>query len=149
MVRKLEGTAGIGSPVRRPVAQASVVPFRRDADGLRICLITSRKKQRWIFPKSTVLPPLDGIDAATNAAAIEAGVYGSVDGESVGTYKHLKAGKLHVVTVYAFEAERSEDSWCESDLRQRRWVSVEEARVLIVKDELSYMLQRVLERIAP
>lgn len=147
MLKLAEQMAGGATPSDSPIPQSSVVPFRRDDDGIRICLITSRKKQRWIFPKNTALEQLDGIDAAENAAIIEAGVHGKVTGEPVGTYKLLKSGELHLVTVYVLAVERSEEEWCESDLRLRRWATVEEAKKLIVKQELQYILSRALTRI--
>ena len=140
--------AGGATSSASPIPQSSVVPFRRDDDGIRICLITSQRKQRWIFPKITARDQLDGIDAAENAAIIEAGVHGKVTGEPVGTYKLLKNGDLHLVTVYILAVERSEEEWCEADHRLRKWATVEEAKKLIVKQELQYMLKRALMRIA-
>jgi len=61
------------SSARRRIAQACVIPFRRDGDEIVFCLITSLKKKRWIFPKG-IIDPGETPEETALKEALEKGV---------------------------------------------------------------------------
>ena len=64
--------------------QAGVVPFRVEKEKIKIMLITSRKKQRWIFPKGIIDPGYSASETAVNEAFEEAGIKGKIGSKPVG-----------------------------------------------------------------
>ena len=147
VVKEVEHLTDSGSSSVRPIPQASVVPYRQLGDATEVCLITSRRKKRWIFPKGTALERTGLIESALKAAMEEAGLIGQVTGETLGCYKRLKEGVLNEVSVFLMEVERTEAAWLDQGLRQRRWVPLDEARRLLVKPELQDMRGRAIMRI--
>ena len=137
---------GAENRVQHLVVQASALPYRETERGIEVCLITSMRKQRWIFPKGPV-DRLGFVEAAAKVAADEAGVFGVVHEEHVGSYKRLKEGRIQMVSVYPLRVERSEELWYESRLRRRMWADIAKARELIVKPELDDMLGRLVRRL--
>lgn len=128
--------------------QSSVVPYRRVKGEIEVCLITSRRKKRWIFPKGPVEDRIGLIEAARKAAADEAGLAGSIESTALGGYKRLKEGRLYKVHVYLMQVASCEKVWLESRVRERRWVTIEGARRSIGKPELLDMLERALQQIS-
>ena len=148
MVHQIEEMTGQGAEqrVQRLVVQACALPYRETERGIEVCLITSLRKKRWIFPKGPV-DRLGLVESAAKHAADEAGVYGRVSEELVGNYKRLKDGRIHMVNVYSMEVDRCEEIWFQARERQRQWATVEQARSLLVKPELEDMLGRVVRRL--
>ena len=113
--------------MRRRIAQACVIPFRRHGDDTTFCLITSLKKKRWIFPKGIIDPGETLEESALKEALEEAGLHGQIVGEPLGTYNDAKWGtKLHVAVVL-MEVTVRDEQWPEADVRRRCWVAAEEA----------------------
>jgi len=98
--------------------QSAVIPFRCNANGLSVLLITTRKRSRWIIPKGVVEPDLTALDSALKEADEEAGVRGRPLAEPLGSYAHEKWGDLCEVEVYAMAVEQQRDQWPE-DFRGR------------------------------
>jgi len=114
-----------------PIQQACVVPFRRQAERIEICLITSLKKGRWILPKGIIDPGETREESALKEALEEAGLHGRIVGKPLGTYEDFKWGsKLHV-TVLLMEVTQADDEWLESDVRERSWVDAMQAAEIL------------------
>jgi len=134
------------------IPQAAAIPFRRSGDRLEICLITSLTRKRWIFPKGIIDPGETVAETALKEAFEEAGLHGRIVGDPMGTYTYSKWGTTLEVTVVLMEVERADASWEEAELRQRRWVSPDEALELVSQAELVHLLRKallVLERSDP
>jgi 8-oxo-dGTP pyrophosphatase MutT (NUDIX family) len=121
--------------------QSAVIPFRRRAGAVDVLMVTSRSGRRWIVPKGIIEPDLSPADSAANEAWEEAGVRGSMRPGAVGTYQYQKWGGTCTVEVFALDVERLEDAWPEQDLRQRRWVGLDEAAELVREEGLAAMIR--------
>ena len=121
--------------------QSAVIPIRRRDGALDVLMITSRSGKRWVVPKGVVEPDLSPADSAANEAWEEAGVRGSVRPGTVGTYQYQKWNGTCTVEVFVLDVERVEDTWPEQDLRQRRWVDVNEAADLVKEEGLAAMIR--------
>ena len=79
-------------PQPETIHQVCVIPFRRQDDQLQFCLITSLKKQRWIFPKGIIDPGETYRESALKEALEEAGLRGQIVGEPLGHFFDAKWG---------------------------------------------------------
>lgn len=103
--------------------QAAALPIR---DG-RICLVTSRRRARWVIPKGRIDRGHTPLEAAEVEAWEEAGLIGVLRPNPLGTYHYEKLGRTHLVTVFPMEVTIEHPTWPEHRERQREWVSFEEA----------------------
>lgn len=121
----------------QPLLQAAALPIR---DG-RICMVTSRRKTRWVVPKGRIdrghTPP----QAAATEAWEEAGLVGDVRPESVGSYHYEKLGRTHVVSVFVMDVTVEHPTWPECRERTREWVTVAEALERIEEPGLRAILR--------
>jgi 8-oxo-dGTP pyrophosphatase MutT (NUDIX family) len=107
--------------------QAGVIPYRRGGEGIEFCLVTSTKTRKWSFPKGTIKPGETAADTAARNALKEAGLRGRIVDPPLGTYSYRKWETTLEVTMLLMEVLKCEDQWEESKLRQRCWVSKDEA----------------------
>lgn len=135
------------SSVPELISQACVVPFRRSADGVEICLITSLKKGRWILPKGIIDPGETREQTALKEALEEAGLQGQIVGEPLGEYEDFKWGSVLRVTVLLMEVTGCDDEWPEADSRRRQWVSGDDAVELVSKRVLREFIEAAMEQI--
>src|SRR5262245_27856446 len=112
-----------------PVAQACAVPFRVVGERIEFCVVTSMKRRRWMFPKGIVEPGETEAQAALKEAWEEAGLRGQIVGKSLGTYVHHKWGADIRVACFLMHVVECRSRWHESELRERRWMTSEEAIV--------------------
>ena len=138
---------GEPSTGRPPVIfQASVLPIRRNEEGDAVCLVTSLKKKRWIFPKGIIAPGESPESSALKEAFEEAGLLGRIVGAPLGSYSEEKWGTAIEVTVYLMEVDRQEHHWAESHRRKRLFAPLSVAEGLIKKPILKEMVQRAVQR---
>jgi len=129
--------------VKRGVAirQVAVLPFRRSAEGeLSLLLMTSRQTRRFVIPKGWPMAGKPDWKAAALEAKQEAGLLGSTDHEPLGAYRYWKRLQsifvpVHV-SVYLLQVTEELPRWRERGQRERAWVSLEQARMLIDEPEL-------------
>ena len=131
-----------------PVMQASAIPYEVTEEGIRVCLITTQSKRRWVFPKASLEGPCSR-EIAIRAAREEAGVSGWISEKPVGRYKRLKGGRLYQVEVFPLEVTAYLRDWREIGERQRRWVDAAQAAEVLVNPELQDMLWRALKALGP
>jgi phosphohistidine phosphatase len=136
------------SPEPSRIAQACVIPFRRDGDETAFCLITSLKKKCWIFPKGVVDPGETEEETALKEALEEAGLRGRIIGGPLGSYEDYKWGTTLDVTVLLMEVDYCEDQWPEASLREQCWADPAEALRLVAKPDLKRILRSAIERIS-
>jgi 8-oxo-dGTP pyrophosphatase MutT (NUDIX family) len=111
------------------IRQAAVVPVR---DG-QVCLVTSRGGKRWVVPKGCMEPGKTAGEIGLQEAWEEAGLVGLLQHEPVGSYFYEKDGFTCHVLVFLMQVTDTADTYPESSLRQRCWLSFPQA-VLRVED---------------
>jgi len=118
-----------GSP--KPIPQACAIPYRVRAGSVEVCLVTSRRKGRWVFPKGLVETGDSETETALKEAREEAGLRGQISGRTIGRYERQKLGVRFSVACYLMQVDYQQREWRESSIRQREWVSLAEARTRI------------------
>ena len=131
-----------------PIDQAGVVPYRWREDQLEVCLITSVKKGRWVFPKGIIDPGETHIETGLKEAEEEAGLLGRIIGEPIGHYEYAKWGTTLNVTVSLMEVDATEDEWEEAEVRERRWVTTADAEQMLDNPELRRLLGIAIQRLS-
>ena len=120
--------------------QSAVIPYVEDKAGIRIVMITSRKRGRWIVPKGIVEPDMTPRASARKEALEEAGVKGKVLKQSIGTYSYQKWNSTCTVTVFVMLVKKLLETWEEEWMRSRELVSLEEAADRVEEEELKEMI---------
>jgi phosphohistidine phosphatase len=128
--------------------QSAVVPFRCNNNVLEIMLVRSSANKHWIIPKGIVEPGLSPMVSAEKEALEEAGVEGTSLAKSLGHYRYAKWGAHCDVDVFALEVSRvlPEEEW-EENHRQRIWVSVKEAALLVKQPALPALFKTLKQRV--
>jgi 8-oxo-dGTP pyrophosphatase MutT (NUDIX family) len=122
--------------------QAAAIPLRRRGNDLQVCLIRKRFAGSWGIPKGTVDSGDTHETTALKEAWEEAGLRGRLVGESLGTYQYEKYGRLLTVMVFVMEVLEHQKDWIEAGLRERKWVSFDEAAALLVEHPAHGFLSR-------
>jgi 8-oxo-dGTP pyrophosphatase MutT (NUDIX family) len=122
-----------------PIRQAAAIPFR---DG-RVCLVTSSSGKRWVFPKGLIDPGHTAGQAALIEAWEEAGLIGTLDETPLGSYSYQKYGLDHQVLVFRMIVSEVHDAWPEKSLRERVWLSMEEAAQRVDEPQLQALVLRL------
>ena len=130
--------------------QSGVIPYRLNTQKiagkkLEVLLITSRKRKRWVIPKGIIESSMTPQGSAAKEAFEEAGVMGCVSDTSIGGYTYTKWGGTCSVEVFPFEVTKILTEWPESDIRDRQWMSVEEAASRVREDLLRDILRKLPE----
>jgi ADP-ribose pyrophosphatase YjhB (NUDIX family) len=82
------------------IKQSGVIPYRIRNDKIEVMLITTSSGLNWIVPKGNISDGMSLQDSAAKEAWEEAGVFGWVDNQELGTYKYYKKDKLYQVKIY-------------------------------------------------
>ena len=127
------------------ITQYGVIPWREAEGGRRILLITSRETRRWVVPRGNPMPGLEPWQAAAEEAWEEAGIRGDVASEPLGAYRYDKRrpdGSFlpAEVRLFAMKVREEAGTWPESDERERRWFSPEEAAEAVDEPDLKALL---------
>ena len=132
----------------RPILpdQASAVPFRCFGDRVEFCLITT-SAGRWGFPKGYIDPGETPEQTALKEALEEAGLHGRILGTPLLCYQTDKNGQTKQVVALLMEVTGCDDQWDEAAVRQRRWVSQNEAQDLLNRESLQTCLELARDRI--
>jgi len=144
--RRLFGIAPGGG-----LLQFGAIPWRRTAEGIEFCLITSRRTGRWIFPKGGRMAWLSAPASAAQEAFEEAGVEGHAERRPVGAYHGVKRRDGDdvpiLVEMYPLEVRVELYKWPEMKDRQRRWANLEETCSLLSDPELVQMVRALAQRV--
>lgn len=122
--------------------QACVVPYRRQNNQITFCLITSRSRGDWIFPKGNI----DGDETPQEAARKEALEEAGLEGEIVtdlGKFTYTKRGFALLTSLQLMKVSHCKETWQEQD-RQRCWVSSTQAQKLIERNEMRTALEHAV-----
>jgi 8-oxo-dGTP pyrophosphatase MutT (NUDIX family) len=121
------------------VRQAAVIPIHNG----RVCMVTSSSGRRWVLPKGVIDPGHTPGQAALVEAWEEAGLVGVIESDPVGSYVYEKLDREHHVLVYRMTVTEARDDWPERGLRERAWLTVEEALERIEEPGLRDILRLV------
>jgi 8-oxo-dGTP pyrophosphatase MutT (NUDIX family) len=122
-------------------SQSGVIPFRYKKGKLEVMLITSMGGKHWIIPKGIIEPDLSPEESAQQEAFEEAGVKGKIIPKCTGEYQYSKWGGICNVKVFPFAVEKILDDYPESDLRKRKWATIQKAISLVDIKELGELIK--------
>lgn len=133
-----------GDTVDRHV-QFAALPYVETADGIEVCLITSRETGRWVLPKGWAKPEHAPHAVARQEAYEEAGLQGRVGAKALGRYEYVK--RLHVfsavlcrVDVFPLCVETQMLEWPEQPWRRLKWAPPQEAAELVDEADLAALI---------
>ena len=124
--------------------QSAVLPYRIEQGRLKILLITSRKRKRWVLPKGIVESDLSPAESAKKEALEEAGIEGTLVDQPLGTYSYEKWDGHCTVEVFPMFVEIMHPTWEENE-RTREWLSPSEAAARIDETELQDIIRTFAE----
>ncbi|WP_299699981.1 NUDIX hydrolase [uncultured Tateyamaria sp.] len=135
------------SATRHNAEQIAALPLRWDRKNrLRVLIVTSRGRGRWIMPKGRTMDGKKPWQAAKIEALEEAGAVGFVSDQPIGNYHYIKElakgqSVLCRVTVHPMIVDKLKRRCKEREERKRHWFSLEEAAKLVEEKALMTMLQ--------
>ena len=130
--------------------QIAVLPYRADSPAvdatIRILLITSRGKGRWVVPKGKPIAGLPPHASAAREAEEEAGVLGAACPTPIGSYRFRKrrssgASVWTDVLVFPFAVTEELESWNEQHERERRWFTLADAAQAVDEEDLRALIR--------
>ncbi|KAH7570888.1 hypothetical protein ACOSP7_019418 [Xanthoceras sorbifolium] len=133
---------------RRQVVGCIPYRYRTEDDELEVLIITSQKGQGMMFPKGGWELDESLEEAALRESFEEAGVLGNVECE-LGKWNFLSKSQGTFYEGYMFPLLVKEqlEMWPEKDVRQRLWMTVEEAREVCrhwwMKEALDILVERL------
>ncbi len=120
--------------------QSGVIPYRIWNGKIKVMLITSRKRKRWVIPKGIIEPSMSPPESAVQEAWEEAGLVGQVSDSAVGNYEYQKWGGTCHVEVFLLAVEKVLGDWPEAGMRDREWLSIKEASKRVKEEALKQMI---------
>jgi 8-oxo-dGTP pyrophosphatase MutT (NUDIX family) len=135
----MERVSDVGDQLGR---QAAAVPFRTSERGVEILVIRRRGKP-WGIPKGNVEVDETVRETALKEAREEAGVEGELLEEELGQFSYQKNRRVLLVRVFAMKVTKIDDHYPEESLRERRWVSVEQALDMIGRREIQPLIAKL------
>lgn len=136
-----------GEVSHRQRQQYAALPYRMLDNGqCEVMLITSRTTRRWIIPKGWPMGDKPPHKVAAREASEEAGIEGQIGKKSIGIYHYEKllanGNIVHCrVEVFALQVEKQKSVWPERKVRERQWLSIEDAANLIDDKELAPIIR--------
>lgn len=114
-------------------------------DGLRVLLVTSRERGRWVIPRGNPMRGRKPHKAAAIEAFEEAGVVGRIRSKALGSFLYDKVKpngpQPCSVKVYPLKVREVRDDWPEAHQRKRRWFSPQDAANLVQEPGLAELLR--------
>src|SRR5919112_621802 len=132
--------------VLKPYQQFGALPFRWSSSGsLKVMLVTTRGRKRWVIPKGWPIPGLEPHESAAREAFEEAGLVGRVHPETIGSFRYSKRLGLGrqvrcTVEVFSLHVDHQRQYWLERGERETKWFSVKKAATLVSEPELRKIL---------
>ncbi len=127
--------------------QSGVIPYRISNGKVEVMLISTRRSKNWVIPKGGIPKAMTPSDSAAKEAWEEAGVVGLVNNNLLGTYKYRKQGKIYNVEVFLLQVEAELSDWLEANTRERQWLDVPSAALLVKPVALKRLLKTSFEQI--
>ncbi|BCP53367.1 hypothetical protein K32_19840 [Kaistia sp. 32K] len=130
--------------------QFGALPWRRNKKGdIRVLLVTSRERGRWLCPKGWIIEGRSAAESAAQEAFEEAGVFGDVGLQAFGSYSYDKILRDQTavdcrVTMFGLRVRGTLLQWRERGERKRRWCGLSEASDLVSDIGLGDLLREIL-----
>lgn len=132
------------------IQQSGALPYEYRDGALWILLVQSNTSQRWILPKGNLEPGLTPSESAYFEAFEEAGVLGTIETRSLGTYSYRKSeekgGELCRVRIFPLAVTQVLESYPESEVRTRAWMEASQAIEAVAEPKLKTMLAEFAAR---
>ena len=132
------------------IRQAGALTYQIRSGDLWVLLVQSKTLKRWIFPKGNLEPGLSPSESAFFEAFEEAGVLGTIETRSIGSYSYRKqperGGELCRVRLYPMMVTQILASYPEKKIRNREWMHVEKAIDAVDEEKLKSLLVAFAER---
>ena len=129
--------------------QSCVIPYRIANGIIELLLITSIKKQRWIFPKGYIEFNLTAFESAKKEAYEEAGVIGENETVELGAFELKKKNKKAIVKIFSMEVTKELKDYPEKNLRKRKWFSVKDALINIENNDIINFVHKLEDKVKP
>jgi len=127
--------------------QSAIIPYKIEDEELKILLITSIRKKKWIIPKGFIEFNLSAFESAKKEAYEEAGVIGTNETFELGSFNLIKYGGLTKIIVYSMEVEKFKEDYPEKNLRKRKWFTAKEAIKTISIPEVGEIIKSLQEKL--
>lgn len=125
--------------------QIAALPYIFIKDELKICLITTRETKRLVIPKGWPKIGVPHHEMAAIEAKEEAGLIGSIDKKSIGTYNYKK--RLHIfaritceVKIYPLLVDQQLIDFPEKHQRSLHWLTIKEAAEKVSEADFAKLL---------
>lgn len=129
----------------RALRQVAALAYRIDPEGgVQFLLMSSRETQRFVIPKGWPMKGRKPWKGAQIEARQEAGIVGEIGRKRIGQYRYWKRMDhyfaLVVVNVYPLAVKRQLDDWPERHERAQKWLSPEDAALLVDEPDLGDLM---------
>ena len=119
-----------------------------DANELEVLVITSQKGKGMLFPKGGWELDESKEGAASRETLEEAGVRGTIECElGKWSFKSKSHDTYYIGYMFPLHVQEQLDFWPEKNLRQRIWMSVQEAREVCQHGWMKEALDRLVSRL--
>ena len=129
--------------------QSCVIPYRINNGSIELLLITSIKKQRWIFPKGFIEFNLSAFESAKKEAYEEAGVIGENETVELGAFDLKKKTRTSHVKIFSMEVTEELKDYPEKNLRKRKWFNVKDALENIENSDIRNFVHKLENKVKP
>ncbi len=124
-----------------PKKQYGVLPYFRYGNKTKVIMITSRIRQKWIFPKGDRITGKSKRATALQEAFEEAGLQGQLDEEGTLRLTIKSHGEKIELILYPMRVEKMLRLWPEHHQRKRIIVSCNKAEMLVAWPKLKGRLK--------
>lgn len=118
------------------IVKSCVIPFRITEGKLELLMVTSMKKQKWIFPKGYIEFNLSAFESAKKEAYEEAGVVGENETVELGSFRLKKKNEVALLKVFSMEVTKELKDYPEKNMRKRKWFTIDEMNEAIENQDL-------------
>jgi len=129
------------------IIKSCVIPYRVTNGELELLLITSIKKQKWIFPKGYIEFNLSAFESAKKEAYEEAGVIGENETVELGAFQLKKKNETALVKVFSMEVTKELKDYPEKNLRKRKWFTLDETNSEIINGEMKSFITKLRQNL--
>ncbi len=129
--------------------QSCVIPYRISNGSIELLLITSIKKQKWIFPKGFIEFNLSAFESAKKEAYEEAGVIGENETVELGSFDLKKKTRTSHVKIFSMEVTKELKDYPEKNLRKRKWFNISEALENIENSDIKNFVHKLENKVKP
>lgn len=129
------------------IVKSCVIPFRITEGKLELLMVTSMKKQKWIFPKGYIEFNLSAFESAKKEAYEEAGVVGENETVELGSFRLKKKNEVALLKVFSMEVTKELKEYPEKNLRKRKWFTIDEINTEIENSELKTLVNKLKQNL--